>query len=87
MEEFKRCLICQGSGRVMGGGMIFHDCKDCDGFGKIKNIGDEISYLQITQSESYKDAVADIKKMDPKLTTDDADKLLQKQLHKRRKTS
>lgn len=30
-----RCKTCIGSGRVMGGGMIIHDCDDCEGTGKL----------------------------------------------------
>lgn len=79
-----RCLECQGSGTVMGGGMMYHDCEKCDGRGKIKKVKDEISYLEIKQSESYQDAIDEIKSLDPKLNDADADKLLKKQFEKRK---
>jgi hypothetical protein len=82
--DVRRCLICQGSGQIMGGGMIYHDCDNCDGLGKIEKPQDEITYLQVKQSETYQDAIEEIKSIDPKITTLEADKLLKKQFEKRR---
>ena len=28
-----RCNVCNGSGKVMGGGMMIKDCDECDGLG------------------------------------------------------
>ena len=82
--EVIRCKVCQGSGRVMGGGMIFQDCTECDGDGKISKPHDEISYLQLKQSETYQEAIEEIKSIDPKISNADADKMLKKQFEKRR---
>lgn len=82
--QVMRCRTCQGSGQVMGGGMIYHDCLDCDGEGKIEKPEDEISYLEIKQSEKYQDAIDEIKSIDSKITTSQADKMLKKQFEKRR---
>jgi hypothetical protein len=79
-----RCKICQGSGTVMGGGMIYHDCLECKGSGKIQKPENEISYLQIKQSETFQNAIKEIKSIDPKLSNDDAEKLMEKQFYKQR---
>ena len=82
--QLLRCRACQGSGQVMGGGMIYHDCEACDGDGKIEKPEDEISYLQVKQSETYQEAIDEIKSLDPKMNDSEADKLLKKQFDKRR---
>lgn len=82
--EVKRCRTCQGSGTIMGGGMIYHDCEECHGSGKVQKAKDEISYLEVKQSESFQDAIAEIKSIDPKLSNNDAEKLFEKQFYKQR---
>lgn len=42
----KRCLTCQGSKEIMGGGMMMKKCPDCEGVGKLYVANDEIKYLQ-----------------------------------------
>lgn len=44
-----RCVACYGSGKMMGSGMIQHDCDACDGVGKV----DKTDYAA---SEVYKEA-------------------------------
>lgn len=33
--DLVRCFHCQGSGKIMGGGMIYHECDECNGKGKV----------------------------------------------------
>lgn len=81
--ESRRCSTCNGSGQIMGGGMMYHDCDECNGRGKIKKPIDEISYLQVKESEAYQNAIDEIKSIDKSLTHEEADKLLQKQFKRR----
>lgn len=36
-----RCFTCQGSGKLMGGGMMYKNCEKCDGCGVVE--ADEVS--------------------------------------------
>jgi hypothetical protein len=78
----QRCTPCGGSGRVMGGGMIIKDCEECDGRGKIKKIDDEIDYLTMKQTKSYKSAKTRLQKKHPNLSEDEAEKMLDKAFEK-----
>lgn len=66
-----RCATCSGSGKVMGGGMIFYDCEECDGKGKI--------YIK---EESYEQAKEKIKALDETLTDEKAKNILDEELRK-----
>lgn len=74
---YKRCLTCHGSGKVMGGGMMFNDCDECDGRGKIFDelVESNTKYQEVSpkidkRSKLYRDAIKKIKALDPKM--DDA---------------
>lgn len=67
----KRCTVCTGSGKVMGGGMMLQECEECDGTGKI-------SELKIAEKE----AIEKIKACDDKITDQDAQKVLEEELTK-----
>ena len=78
----KRCSDCGGSGRVMGGGMINHDCDTCFGSGKVEEINNEIDYLEIKNTEAYSKAKKRLKKKHVELSDDEADKLLSEAFEK-----
>lgn len=67
----KRCTVCTGSGKIMGGGMMLQDCDECDGLGKITD-------LKLAEKE----AITKIKACDPNLTEKDAQKVLDEELTK-----
>ena len=74
------CQCCAGSGKIMGGGMIMRDCDECSGAGSIIEADDDIEYLQLKATDSYKDAIQKIKKVDPELSTEDAEEIFKKEL-------
>lgn len=58
----KRCMKCAGCGTLMGGGMIYYDCPNCNGKGNI-----ELSH--------YDEAIHKIKALDASLSDDEAKKI------------
>ena len=52
---YLRCSICNGSGRIMGGGMIYKDCYHCNGEGKI--LKGDVDIEDVKGSASYNDAI------------------------------
>jgi len=64
-----RCISCNGSGQIMGGGMIFHDCEKCEGVGKVYRIDKE--------SKEYKDTIKDIKNINKEMSDEEAEKLFE----------
>src|SRR5690242_1838328 len=68
-----RCMNCNGSGKLMGGGMMMIDCDNCFGKGKISD--GKITIDDIKNTDSYRDAVQNIRAMNPVLTKDQAEKL------------
>lgn len=71
----KRCNVCYGSGRVMGGGMMQHDCEECDGTGKIYFVENDIAELEKLKNEhnkSYDKAIKEITNLDPNLSEEKA---------------
>lgn len=73
-----RCKSCLGSGRVMGGGMIFKDCEHCDGDGKISDIPTKTvadPRLIDKRTARYKSAIKRIKELDATITDDQAEKM------------
>lgn len=54
MKNFKRCIPCAGSGKLLGGGCVIVDCDNCDGRGKIEVIEDDIELLKLKESTEYK---------------------------------
>lgn len=82
MSENKRCHICGGSGQVMGGGMIFNNCEECGGKGKIIFIEDEIEELNIRNTESYQNAIKEIKAIDSSIDDEKAKEIFEKEYSK-----
>lgn len=75
MAESTRCLYCQGSGEMIGGGMIRVECDQCEGTGKpLPRL--EIDYKKAKQTKSYKSAKARLKDKNSNLTDEAAEKIL-----------
>lgn len=70
-----RCIPCNGSGIVMGGGMMMADCDNCKGTGKIVKANDEVAYLQIQASGEFDAAVKRIVEQTD-MSYEDASKML-----------
>ena len=68
----KRCINCQGSGRVLGGGMMHRDCEDCGGTGKT---------LDIKETDSYKNAINEIAEK-TNISTDEATEIFDDEFKK-----
>jgi len=71
----RRCPLCIGTGKMLGGGMIYKSCKTCDGVGKIKD-------LMSKDGDAYKSAKKRIKALDENMTDEVAEKLLDEELGK-----
>jgi hypothetical protein len=78
--DLARCDICVGSGKVMGGGMMIHDCEKCLGVGKLAPANDKV--IMDKDSESYKRAKNNIKKLDETMSDEEAEKILDEELGK-----
>lgn len=76
-----RCSTCAGSGQVMGGGMMMWDCDHCDGKGKITKI-EPTKFKLKKESPRYKKAVKEIQKLDPNLSEEEAQKVMDDELAK-----
>ncbi len=72
----KRCSLCVGSGKIMGGGFMMKACPECDGIGKIEIEEDDIGYLEKKQTECYQLAKDKLMDAHPNLEEDEAEKLL-----------
>jgi hypothetical protein len=72
----KKCMVCAGSGKVMGGGMMMWDCDDCDGNGKILIIEEP------KDSASYKEAIESIKALDPSIDDEKAKEIFDEEFKK-----
>lgn len=82
MTEPRFCIPCGGSGKQLGGGMIIKDCDTCDGSGRNNKPDDEIDYLLKKDTEHYKSAKKRIQALDPNLTDEDVEKMLDGELTK-----
>jgi len=78
----KRCIPCNGSGRVMGGGMMLSDCEHCDGKGKIDEPENELEFLLTKDSKRYQEAKEKIKKLDPVMSDTAAEQILDEELNR-----
>lgn len=78
----KRCMPCGGSGRVMGGGMMMMDCDNCDGYGKVTVVDDEIDYLVMKQTEGYQKAKKRLQASNENLSDEEAEQLLDEAFEK-----
>ncbi len=80
-----RCKTCYGSGKVMGGGMMQHDCDECDGTGKIVFIEDDIKELErlkAKEEESRQKAINEIKELDPNMSDEKAKEIFEEEFKK-----
>lgn len=73
-----RCRSCQGSGKVMGGGMILQDCEDCDGRGKIAY---ENFYDDLKNTPEYDKAIEKISSSEH-VTKDEAKEIFKEEFDK-----
>lgn len=80
--EMRRCTPCGGSGRLMGGGMMFRDCEFCHGSGKIAQPEDDITYLQMKMTDGYQEAINNIKAVDENITTEKAEEMFKNEFEK-----
>lgn len=71
----KVCERCGGTGRFMGQGFMMQDCTLCEEDNIIK--APELDKID-RRSKSYKTAIDDIMKSDPKLSKKEATKLFDK---------
>lgn len=80
------CLSCQGTGMLIGNGMIMRDCHYCEGVGQFEVPDeDELNYLEIKQTERFADAKAELKKEFPEMSDKDADELMTNAIKKKKK--
>jgi hypothetical protein len=77
--DLQRCDICIGSGKVMGGGMIYHSCEKCSGIGKLAPTQD---CVMGKDSDNYKSAKKRIKALDENLSDEEVEKILDEELGK-----
>jgi len=68
-----RCMNCNGSGKLMGGGMMMIDCDTCMGKGKVSD--GKVSIEDIKNTDSYREAVRNIRALNPVLSKEQAEKL------------
>ena len=80
MSKYKRCIPCSGSGKVMGGGCIPADCDECEGKGKVLIPDDDIDYLEMKTTDSYKKAIENIKEKG--VTEKDAEEIFETEFKK-----
>jgi hypothetical protein len=78
----KRCSTCVGSGKVMGGGMLYSDCDVCDGTGKLIVEPPPLVFKLTKDNLRYKEAIQNIKELDPSLTDEEAEEIFNKELNK-----
>lgn len=76
-----RCNSCVGSGKVMGGGMMYVDCDACDGKGKIY-IDEEKEFIIDKNSKHYKEAIKNIKSIHEGITNEKAEEIFEDELKK-----
>jgi len=77
-----RCSICVGSGKVMGGGMMLRSCTECGGLGIIEEEKKKDIEESIKSTPHYKDAIDNIKALNPTITEEDAKKMFSEELKK-----
>jgi len=68
----KRCSSCNGSGKVMGGGMMYTECDECEGRGKIYV---EKEPVIDKESQEYKAAITNIKALGDNISDEQADQM------------
>lgn len=79
MTLLTKCLVCYGSGTMMGGGMMQRNCDHCDGTGKVvKQIEDVLA----KDTEAYKELLAKVKVIDISLTDAQVDEICATELAK-----
>lgn len=80
----QRCDICIGSGKVMGGGMIYKSCEKCLGAGKLslKKDCEHFDIEMVKGNVIYNNALDKIKALDASMSDEQAEKLLDEELTK-----
>jgi hypothetical protein len=79
----KRCLSCQGSGRMMGGGMMMKDCEICNGRGStILPDSDEAQLEKLKKTSGYEEAIQKIKDTDKSITDEKAQEIFDAEFKK-----
>jgi DnaJ-class molecular chaperone len=81
--ESKRCSACMGSGKIMGGGMIFKDCPECGGVGKILPKEPVKATIDKT-SPHYKQAIKELRAKG--LKQKEAEKVFQEEFERQEKS-
>lgn len=71
-----RCKSCIGSGKQVGGGMIMVNCPECKGDGFIAPPKID------KQSQHYKTAIKNLKKINADMTDAEAEALFEKEYNK-----
>jgi hypothetical protein len=70
------CARCAGTGEIMGNGMIALKCSKCSGSGKYtEEINKESQVVLDKRSKAYKDAIKEIKAVNPNVSEQMAVKL------------
>jgi hypothetical protein len=82
MAKRTRCTVCNGSGKVMGGGMMPAECDECEGLGRVAIVQDDIEELNVRMTESYKKAIDEIRAMNSSITEEQAKKMFDQELEK-----
>jgi DnaJ-class molecular chaperone len=82
MSNHKKCLGCHGSGKVLGLGNMPSECELCEGSGKIYEIKDEIEELNIRHTQSYNNAIEEIKTQIPDISHEKAQQIFDDELRK-----
>ncbi len=85
MSNHKKCLGCYGIGKVLGLGNMQQECELCQGNGKIYEVVDEIEELNIRHTQSYNNAIEEIKKEVPNISYDKAKEIFDDELRKVKK--
>ncbi len=86
--EYKKCHgenSCHGSGKVLGLGNMPGKCPLCNGTGEIMDIKDEIEELNIRHTQSYNNAIEEIKREVPDISYDKAKEIFDDELRKVKK--
>lgn len=81
MRETKFCQPCSGSGKLLGGGMIIVDCNHCEGRGRTEEENDELEYLHLKTTDSYKSAIDKIKSVNDNVSDEEAEEIFKKELY------
>lgn len=74
-----RCKPCNGSGKVMGGGMLLSDCDSCDGVGKTYPLAEHKEIKLDKENKHYKKAINKIKDLHENISDEEAEKIFEEE--------